>query len=404
MNILLITPEHFVEGRLGGVSRYTVNLAQYLGKNNNVSVLIPGENKSWKKNRYTIYARSHTDLVSESYPVKKILAKLKSFFANRLPDFYWRFKWSYIVYLFVKEKGPFDIIESPEWNNGIFFVKLLDRKQKVVTKLHRSWFLYKTDNLLPHTIEDHLINMFEMFTTLLSDAISSPNKFMFSRYRSWLRFYTHQKVIIKYGISLPKIGVKHTTEQKYLLFVGRIEVAKGCFNLIQAFHDIHGDFPDLKLYLAGEDTEMIIDSKRTSYLSYLKNYLKRKGLSNHVVFLGKLNEKKLQFYYQHAEFIIVPSQGNENQPLVVLESLSYNKAIVASKTGGIPEILKHNKNGLLFKPEDRNDLANNMLKLLSDSTFKRTIEVGASKLKKRYDVALNGKMTLNLYRSLIKTK
>lgn len=403
MNILLISPENFIEERFGGVSKQTVQLAQYLGRNNDVSILIPGKKRSWYKKIFTIYARTCIYPAHEKKISNKIFSKFRMKFANFLPDLYWRFEWSYIVYLFVKEKGPFDIIESPEWNNGTFFIKLLNRKQKVVTKLHRSWFLYKTDNQIPHSIEDHLINIFEMCTTFLSDAIISPSHFMFSRYKSWFRWYKKKRVVIKYGIFLPKKIKNKSSKQKYLLFVGRIEIAKGCFKLIQAFNDIHTKFPDLILYLAGEDTRMTINLKRMSYLSYLRNYLKQKKLTKQVIFLGKLNQKILQSYYRHAEIIIVPSQGNENQPLVVIESLSYNKAIIASKTGGIPEILTHKQNGLLFEPDNRRDLVNNLLQLLSDSALKRKIEHGASKLKEEYDITLCGEKTLVFYRDLIKT-
>lgn len=402
MRILLLCPENFLIGRHGGVSTYIINLAHSLSQNNQeVTVLVPGKNHSKQVGNFWVYARNLTpqkkitNFIRVKNRIKKVVAKF-------LPNLLWRFEWNKIVWNFIQEKKTFDIIESPEWCNGLLLTKVLNKNQLVVTKLHRSTFIYKLDNKLPINFDDRLTNLWEMLATIKSTAITSPNKFMINRYKKYLFFHKKKATIIKYGITInPKTSNEKTTIPKpYILFVGRIEKAKGSFNLIQAFGQVHHHFPNLNLVLVGEDTSMEINGKTQSYKAFLKKYCVTHGYNKSVFFVQKQNQSALQSFYKHAAFVVVPSIGNENQPLVILEAIAQNKALVASKTGGIPEIIKDGSNGLLCKPNDPNDLAEKIVLLLKNNKLKKDIEINNKLLKKNYDVKKNGKKTLDFYKEL----
>jgi len=83
-------------------------------------------------------------------------------------------------------------------------------------------------------------------------------------------------------------------------------------------------------------------------------------------FVGFKNDYHLQKLIQGCEFVIVPSEWYENQPYSVLEAYACGKAVVASKIGGIPEIVKDGITGLLFNPKDANDFQNKILFLWSN--------------------------------------
>jgi len=75
---------------------------------------------------------------------------------------------------------------------------------------------------------------------------------------------------------------------------------------------------------------------------------KRKKINN-IVYHGKLNQKELIKQYQSSKAILVPSLA-DNCPMVVIEAMSCGVPIVATKVGGIPELINHKKNGFLSEP------------------------------------------------------
>ncbi len=403
MNFLLLCPENFLTEQQGGVTTYTLNLAQYLAqKKHSVTMLIPGPNAQVARNGFVIVSR-RLGYEKKSGLLFKIKCRFFATLRKFLPNLSWSIEWSYTVYEYVRDNGPFDVIESPEWSNGFFFTKLLRPAQKTVSKLHRSSLLYKVDNMLSFSAEDYLVNAFEMISTLLSDAITSPNKFMISRYARTLSLYRKKVQIIKYGLDLgtrAARSVKKKSKTPYVLFVGRVEKAKGCAQLVNAFSLLLSNYPHLKLIFVGEDTRMLEGQTMVSYIQHLKSIIQFKKMSRRVFFKGRQHEPKLGAYYQHAELVAVPSMGNENQPLVILESMKHGKAVVASRTGGIPEMIKHGVNGLLYEQHDSQALAAAISALLTNHRLKKQIEENNLQKIKAYDLEKNGQLTLELYQSL----
>lgn len=130
-----------------------------------------------------------------------------------------------------------------------------------------------------------------------------------------------------------------------LLFVGQLEKSKGILFLINVLKDFRFQISDLRfnLIIVGdgskrEDVQKLIDGdERFEYL-------------------GKLDGNNLQKVYQEADYTIVPSLTQENCPTVILESIVHGTPVIASRIGGIPELVRHNESGLLFNAGDAGDL------------------------------------------------
>ncbi|MGC8817090.1 MAG: glycosyltransferase family 4 protein [Candidatus Hadarchaeum sp.] len=159
-------------------------------------------------------------------------------------------------------------------------------------------------------------------------------------------------------------------EDRILLVVARMDPIKGQDRAIAGFAKVAGDFPDLKLVLAGDGSfssskQGLGLSKAERWQAALKELVRDLSLEKRVIFTGHLTHAELQAAYERCELTILPSVL-EGFGLVVIEGWLYKKPTIVSANAGISELIKHGENGLLFDPNDPNDLADKLFPLLSD--------------------------------------
>jgi len=121
----------------------------------------------------------------------------------------------------------------------------------------------------------------------------------------------------------------------YLLFAGRLKKQKGVNILIDALKILKSE--NWKLSIVGNGPEM----------KKLKIMAIKKGLSEKITFYG-FRENIRDFYRSH-DILIVPSM-KEEFGLVILEAMEFGVPVIGSDSGGIPEIIKNERDGLLFEP------------------------------------------------------
>jgi len=163
--------------------------------------------------------------------------------------------------------------------------------------------------------------------------------------------------------------------KKIILGLGRQTKEKGFQYLISAFKKMSKKFPD---------TVLVIIGPGGSYRIFLDGLVKLLDLQDRVIFTGRIEEELLKSAMRNCEMVVIPSEYDPF-PFVALESLSYGKPVIAAEIGGIPEIITHEKNGLLFKPRDENDLAEKMELLLRDEKLKKAIIRNSRKSLERFN-------------------
>ncbi len=139
----------------------------------------------------------------------------------------------------------------------------------------------------------------------------------------------------------------------FLLSVGRLESVKGHDVLLRAFSILAPFRPDLRLVIAG-------DGSRRRELDALAAEL---GVAERVVFCGPVGRDEVGRLLATCEFVVVPSRS-EGRGLFVLEAMAMGKAVVASRVGGIPEIVHADQTGILVPPDDPDALARAVSSLL----------------------------------------
>jgi glycogen synthase len=146
------------------------------------------------------------------------------------------------------------------------------------------------------------------------------------------------------------------TDDGYILFVGRLVEQKGVEYLLRAFSYVHQKFPEVRLKIIGHG----------EFDAWLERLSVNLTLSTHVEFLKWAAHEQLASLYQRARLVVVPSVF-EPFGMVALEAMACKRPVVASRIGGLKEIVQHGETGFLVHPKDHLDLAQWMMTLLSDA-------------------------------------
>ncbi len=159
-----------------------------------------------------------------------------------------------------------------------------------------------------------------------------------------------------------------------LLFVGRLTEQKGVQYLISAMPEILNSNSNTKLLIIGEG----------SYMPDLQRIVAELGLRENVDFLGSVSKEKLVDYYNAADLFVYPSlmhkTGTEALGVVLLESLSCGTAVLGSNLGGIKDIIKDRKTGLLCKQRNKRDIADKANLLLRNKNLREKLAKQGQKL------------------------
>jgi len=148
----------------------------------------------------------------------------------------------------------------------------------------------------------------------------------------------------------------------YLLFVGRLVAVKGVDVLLRALPHVRARHPGLGLVVAGYGPQEMA----------LRRLAAELGLEGAVEFTGRLSHDEVAARLQQCRAAVVPSIVREDgraegMPTVVLEALAAGARLVASASGGIPDVLRDGENAWLARPGDPEELADRILAALEVS-------------------------------------
>lgn len=156
------------------------------------------------------------------------------------------------------------------------------------------------------------------------------------------------------------------TNKSYFLYIGRLSKEKSVITLLQAMSELPRD---IKLHIVGTGPEE----------ENLKKYAEENKLHN-IEFLGFKTGADIQDEYQNCIATILPCNWFEIFGMTNIESFANGKPVIASNIGGIPEIVEHNVNGLLFEPANVEQLRECILKYWNNPEL--VIEHGKNGYKK----------------------
>jgi glycosyltransferase involved in cell wall biosynthesis len=169
--------------------------------------------------------------------------------------------------------------------------------------------------------------------------------------------------VVPNAVQLPQRGADGAdcadcAEPGRILFLGRVEAAKGVTELLDAVALLAPRFPTLRLVLAGSGD-----------LGAWRRAAVERGIGELVELAGWCDAAARTEQLARASVFCLPSHA-EGLPMALLEAMAAGKAVVASRVGGIPEAVREGDNGLLVPPRDAPALATALARVLDDAALR----------------------------------
>ncbi len=173
-----------------------------------------------------------------------------------------------------------------------------------------------------------------------------------------------------------------------VLYLAHLIRRKGFDDLIKAFATVVETLPNARLVFCG--------SGETEYARQLAEEVR---ISANVVFRGWIPETQIADELAAAAVFCLPSY-DEGLPMGVLEAMSSGVAIVTTPVGGIPDVLTHEKNALLFQPGDIVALGEQLIRLLTDVSLRKNLATAAFNDSVRFYPSRVAESWVKLYRDV----
>ncbi|MCX5693992.1 MAG: lipopolysaccharide heptosyltransferase II [Candidatus Omnitrophica bacterium] len=177
--------------------------------------------------------------------------------------------------------------------------------------------------------------------------------------------------------------------------IGRITPLKGHLHFIKAMARISRLVPRLKIWIVGDAL-----ASKEAYKEELQILVRRLGLWHCTEFLG--TQRDIPGILEHLDLVVLATTTHEAFGRVVVEAQAAGVPVVATKVGGVIDIIEDGKNGLLVPPADAKCMAEAIMRIYKDAQFARDLAENAyAKVKEKYNVELMVKNTLDVYREVL---
>jgi glycosyltransferase involved in cell wall biosynthesis len=375
------SPNFLFPEPLGAIERYVYGLSKELSKKIYVSVsgFGSGEEKSGTFSLKTYSSRSF--MAFSHFPEER----LRGMSCGAIHNAY-----AFRDILRVHKKRPIDIIHA----NTIYSVPIATVCKialgiPFVCSVHNELLTAQPfctcDRVLP--VSNYLRRFISQKSTLSDRMDVLPDAIDTSAYNATTSIEEAKKEL---GLS----------NRKIILFVGRKCPEKGPQVLVEALQSVAKCYSDVLGVFLGPDN--YFGSQSSSYTERLLAQARRCEVEKNLLFKGYVSEHELRLYYSAADVFACPSIWNEPFGMVLLEALSYRKPVVASKVGGIPEIIKDGKTGFLFSPGNSQELAEAIVRLLNNPVFGEDLGANGRRLvEAQFSFEAVGSRCLEIYKKVL---
>jgi glycogen synthase len=288
------------------------------------------------------------------------------------------------------QKNKIDIIEAPDYNDYlrlcstyIPFPKLPAPK---VIKLHgtMTYFAREAGKDIPKYVwqaeHDLLKN---------ASAVCSVSRYTAERTAAYLN-YTRPIVTLYNGIEVGTISSFTAEKTNTVVFTGTLVEKKGIFQLMKAWNIVHDKNKNVQLIVAGKGAV----EKARSLLS--------DSAAATVTFTGHVPRTDVARLLQEAKVAVFPSYA-ECFALGPMEAMANGTAVVYSKRHSGSELINDEKDGFLIEPDNVNEIAEAILRLLGDSSMRNGIAAnGMEKVKINFDLDVIARKHIDFYKEVLK--
>lgn len=329
-----------------------LNAAQKLSDITYIMEVTPRFMKGPAYNICKIYPHSGVFKATEAYPefekYSRIIDVDKFYVVNTCGKF-WQLKafWTNFLLLLFLIRNKFDVIHLT-WPANVYEFIIYMLKRKIILTVHDPF---------PHTgLDTRIVRLRRKVAFRCVPHFIILNKAQREKFLSF--YHLPSSAVIDSRLScytyLNMVEQDMTTvpEQKYILFAGKISKYKGVEYLLEAMKKVHDTFPDIKLVVAGGG-KYHFDISEYAALPYI-------DIRNRFI-----PDEELVALMNKTQFMVCP-YTDATQSGVIMSSFTFGTPVIATRVGGLPEMLGNGKYGMLVKEKDTDALYQGICSLLSD--------------------------------------
>ncbi len=192
------------------------------------------------------------------------------------------------------------------------------------------------------------------------------------------RLYLQRCVIVENGIDCNRykdLYCEWEVGRNAFLFLGRFGRRKGVYDLLDAAKKLHTSGIDFRLYLGGDGE-----------IEQVRKCIDEKGVEQVVFLEGWCDEIKKADLMRKVCWIILPSY-NEGLPISLLEGMAAGKAVITTRVGGIPDLIREKNNGFFVEAGNSSQIADVMHQALevSREEWERMSKENIAEIETKYD-------------------
>jgi glycosyltransferase involved in cell wall biosynthesis len=413
MRILLAT--YWCLPHVGGVDTYVRTLKKELEEHgHHVDVLAhhPDMDKIYLVNygRHDELDGAFTDKIIEISKIKNVVSnQVNHYYQTYLPHVnFWirsaeieRYTFELATSLF--NLNDYDVIHTQDIVSTRSLWRVKPNPIPLVSTLHG---LQTTVHILSGDItnEDSILWKYavteEYYGAMSSDQAIVPTTWL-QQELSKMGVPNDKFSVIPYGMDLfsfrvrlkdePDPPVQNNSKQFIIACPARLVPIKNHKTLIEALSIVKETRNDFICWLIGDGT----------LRNDLERFCEEKELANDVVFMG--NRTDVPALLNKADIMVLPSL-EDNHPYVIMEAQVAGKTIVASNSGGIPEMVKHKETGLIFENQNSLQLASMLVEVMSYPQLRHHLETNAKEWGEiQWSSKLLYERTMNIYNEVLAT-
>jgi glycosyltransferase involved in cell wall biosynthesis len=196
----------------------------------------------------------------------------------------------------------------------------------------------------------------------LADTVLFPSKFnqeQYNKYSNHGNFhFIWTGVDVEWPAEVTDISVSQQQDLKTkVVLIGSMESRKGQDILIKAIQSLPGEVVNnFEFFFIGQLLDKWFQTRVNVMARRLKN----------VHILGEVPSGEVMRFLKEADIYVLPSR-DEALPVTLIEAMALGRTVIATRVGGVPEIIEDNVNGVLIESEDYKTLSEQLLKLNQDT-------------------------------------
>jgi glycogen(starch) synthase len=339
----------------GGIGTYAANIARMMAEQGETVHIIaqrwsgaPKQKERFHHGRVIVHRIGESDLPKCADPTDagRFLHELDGLKASEFPNQWFAWHAAFLAERLIDLEG-FDVIEGQEWEAPLYYLLLRralgmgpPRSPPCIVHLHSaSAFIHHFNGAFSTPRAAMLVKRMEEFCVRSADALLCPSHYFADQCSTYFGLPRESIEVIRLPVGSTPILERSSSvwANGGICFVGRLEPRKGIIEWIEAATRVACEDPTVHFDFVGADNY--------SLLSVLKGRLKPE-LRSRFRFHGSKSREDVLPYLAAAKAAVVPSRW-ENFPNVCVEAMSSGLPVIATRLGGMIELVEDGRTGWL---------------------------------------------------------